>query len=283
MEFQAWINGTWMAENEVRLPLDDAMVTHGAGLVEVLRTWKGRPVFLNRHLDRFIESAREMDLHLPLDREELASIVQEYLRRQPQAMSGQDRHVVLLATPGAPGQSRATLIVHGRALQSTLHQEFKEKGAELRRSPVMALPPETIPARWKHRSRLHWYLAGRPSGGLALLETPAGIVTETAIGHVVMVTRELETTVLVTPPNDLVLPGITLGVLQELAQKRGYGWQSRPFGWDELAKAPEALLVGSGFGVAGVSQVRDAPLPWPGPVTMELMADFDSFIGMPTG
>lgn len=283
MEFQAWINGTWQAENEVRLPLDDAMVTHGAGLVEVLRTWNGRPVFLNRHLDRFIESAREMDLHLPLDREALVSVVHEYLGRQPLAMSGQDRHVVLLATPGAPGQPVATLIVHGRALQSALHREFKEKGAELRRSPVKALPPETIPARWKHRSRLHWYLAGRQSGGLALLETPAGIVTETAIGHVVMVAREKETTLLVTPPTDLVLPGITLGVLQELAHKRRYGWTSRPFGWDELAKAAEVLLVGSGFGIAGVSRVCGAPLPWPGPVTMELAADFDSFIGIPTG
>ncbi|MFM7538667.1 MAG: aminotransferase class IV [Planctomycetota bacterium] len=283
MEFQAWINGTWQAENEVRLPLDDAMVTHGAGLVEVLRTWNGRPVFLNRHLDRFIESAREMDLHLPLDREALVSVVHEYLGRQPLAMSGQDRHVVLLATPGAPGQPVATLIVHGRALQSALHREFKEKGAELRRSPVKALPPETIPARWKHRSRLHWYLAGRQSGGLALLETPAGIVTETAIGHVVMVAREMETTLLVTPPTDLVLPGITLGVLQELAHKRRYGWTSRPFGWDELAKAAEVLLVGSGFGIAGVSRVCGAPLPWPGPVTMELAADFNSFIGIPTG
>jgi len=283
MEFQAWINGTWQAENEVRLPLDDAMVTHGAGLVEVLRTWNGRPVFLNRHLDRFIESAREMDLHLPLDREALVSVVHEYLGRQPLAMSGQDRHVVLLATPGAPGQPVATLIVHGRALQSALHREFKENGAELRRSPVKALPPETIPARWKHRSRLHWYLAGRQSGGLALLETPAGIVTETAIGHVVMVAREKETTLLVTPPTDLVLPGVTLGVLQELAHKRRYGWTSRPFGWDELAKAAEVMLVGSGFGIAGVSRVCGAPLPWPGPVTMELAADFDSFIGIPTG
>jgi branched-chain amino acid aminotransferase len=283
MEFQAWINGTWQAENEVRLPLDDAMVTHGAGLVEVLRTWNGRPIFLNRHLDRFIESAREMELHLPLDREALVSVVHEYLGRQPQAMSGQDRHVVLLATPGAPGQPVATLIVHGRALQSDLHREFKEKGAELRRSPVKALPPETIPARWKHRSRLHWYLAGRQSGGLALLETPAGIVTETAIGHVVMVAREKETTLLVTPPTDLVLPGVTLGVLQELAHKRRYGWRSRPFGWDELAKAAEVMLVGSGFGIAGVSRVCGVPLPWPGPVTMELAADFDSFIGIPTG
>ena len=140
MEPQAWMNGTWAAEAETRLPLDDAMVTHGAGLVEVLRTWSGVPVFLNRHLDRFIRAAGEMGLRLPVTGNVLASLVTEYLHRLPASLAGKDRHVVLLATPGSPGQRSATLVIHGRALDTARHRDYMENGVALTRSKVKALP-----------------------------------------------------------------------------------------------------------------------------------------------
>lgn len=272
---QAWMNGTWAPEADTRLPLDDAMVTHGAGLVEVLRTWGGAPVFLDRHLDRFAGAAREMGLALPADKPVLASLVAEYLRRLPAPLAGIDRHVVLLATPGAPGQRAATLVVHGRPLDLARLAEFRERGAALEKSAVRALPGEVVPARWKHRNRMHWYLAGKSARGLPLLETDGGLVTETAIGHVVMVEERAGKPVLVAPPDDLVLPGITLGVAKELAGTLGLDWAPRPFSWAELAAANEIALVGSGFGVAGVSRLGDAAIRWPGPVTRQLADAFE--------
>lgn len=278
MEPQAWMNGTWAAEADTRLPLDDAMVTHGAGLVEVLRTWGGAPVFMDRHLDRFLRAAGEMGLRMPVDRSTLASLVAEYLRRLPAPLAGRDRHVVLLATPGSPGQPAATLVIHGRPLDSGRLREFHERGVALVRSGVRALPAEVVPARWKHRNRLHWYLAGKSGVGLALLETAAGIVTETAIGHVIMVEERAGKPVLVAPPDDLVLPGITLGVAEELAGTLGLDWERRPFTWEELARAGEILLVGSGFGVSGVSRLGDAATRWPGPVTRSLSEAFGRLV-----
>lgn len=275
---QAWMNGTWAAEADTRLPLDDAMVTHGVGLVEVLRTWQGVPVFIDRHLDRFVQTAVEMGLRLPADKPILASLVGEYIRRLPDALAGRDRHVVLLATPGSPGQSFATLVLHGRPLDSGRIQEFQERGAALARSGVKSLPPEVVPARWKHRNRLHWHLAGKPGRDLPLLETTAGIVTETAIGHVVMVEERSGKWVLVAPPAELVLPGITLGVAEELAGGLGLDWERRPFTWEELAKAGEILLMGSGFGITGVSRLGDAAIPWPGPVTRSISEAFGQIV-----
>jgi branched-subunit amino acid aminotransferase/4-amino-4-deoxychorismate lyase len=268
MEPQAWMNGTWAAEAETRLPLDDAMVTHGAGLVEVLRTWAGVPVFLDRHLDRFIQAAGEMGLRLPVTSTVLASLVTEYLDRLPASLAGKDRHVVLLATPGSPGQRSATLVIHGRALDSARHRDYRENGVALARSKVKALPCDVVPARWKHRNRLHWHL-----------ETATGIVTETAIGHVVMVEERAGKPLLVTPPEELVLPGITLGLIQESAEKQGLGWTRRPFTWNELARSKEILLVGSGFGVAGVSQLDGVAINWPGQVTQNLSAGFGALVG----
>lgn len=274
MEPLAWMNGAWAAERDTRLPLDDAMVTHGAGLVEVLRTWGGAPVFLERHLARFTGSCREMGLKLPVDKARLPSLVDEFLRRQGASDGDKDRHVVLLATPGSPGQATATLAIHGRPLDSALHAEFQATGARLGRTRVRAMPPEVAPCHWKHRNRLNWFLAGKPGGCLALLETAAGTVTETAIGHVVMVEARGGQPVLVSAPERLVLPGITVAIARELAGELGIPWESRPFPWEELARAPEAFLAGSGFGMAGVSRVGEATLPWPGTVTRAIQAAF---------
>ena len=278
MEPQAWMNGTWAAEAETQLPLDDAMVTHGAGLVEVLRTWSGVPVFLNRHLDRFIQAAGEMGLRLPVTGTVLASLVTEYLHRLPASLAGKDRHVVLLATPGSPGQRSATLVIHGRALDTARHRDYMENGVALTRSKVKALPCDVVPAHWKHRNRLHWHLAGKACEGLALLETATGIVTETAIGHVVMVEERAGKPLLVSPPEELVLPGITLGLIHESAEKQGLGWTRRPFTWNELARSKEILLVGSGFGVAGVSQLDGVTINWPGPVTRMISDAFERLV-----
>ena len=84
---------------------------------------------------------------------------------------------------------------------------------------------------------------------------------------------------LVSPPEELVLPGITLGLIPESAEKLGLGWTRRPFTWNELARSKEILLVGSGFGVAGVSQLDGVGINWPGPVTQNLSAGFGTLVG----
>jgi len=113
---------------------------------------------------------------------------------------------------------------------------------------------------------------------LALLETATGIVTETAIGHVVMVEEKAGKPLLVSPPEELVLPGITLGLIQESAEKQGLGWTRRPFTWNELARSKEILLVGSGFGVAGVSQLDGVAINGPGPVTRMISEAFERLV-----
>lgn len=278
----AWMNGTWANQADVRLPLDDAMVVHGAGLVEVARTWSGRPVFLGRHIDRFLRAAGEMGLRLPVSgKNDLADLANQYLLKLPPDLSSIDRHIVFLATPGSPGQPLATLVVHGRPLDSRLHQIFRTSGAHLTRSAVGALPSNVIPSHWKHRSRLHWFLAGQQSNGIPVLESANGCITETAIGHVVAVFGTPDQPVLTAPPENLVLPGITLELVRGLAAELGYAWERRLFHWSELASAHEILLVGSGFGVAGVSNLDGLRLNWPGPITRAIQIAFAKRVAMP--
>jgi len=279
----AWMNGTWGSQAETRLPLDDAMVVHGAGLVEVARTWSGHPVFLGQHIDRFLRTAGEMRLRLPVSgKNDLVDLANQYLHKLPSELACIDRHIVFLATPGSPGQPLATLVVHGRPLDSRLHQIFRSSGVHLTRSAVGSLPGTVIPSHWKHRSRLHWYMAGQQSDGIPVLETAEGAITETAIGHVVAVFGTPNHPVLIVPPENLVLPGITLEVVRELAAELGYTWDRRAINWNELSTAHEILLVGSGFGVTGVSSLEGTRLDWPGPITRAIETAFAKRVAMPT-
>ena len=278
----AWMNGTWGSQAETRLPLDDAMVVHGAGLVEVARTWSGHPVFLGQHIDRFLRTAGEMRLRLPVSgKNDLVDLANQYLHKLPSELACIDRHIVFLATPGSPGQFLATLVVHGRPLDSRLHQIFRSSGVHLTRSAVGSLPGTVIPSHWKHRSRLHWYMAGQQSDGIPVLETAEGAITETAIGHVVAVFGTPNQPVLIAPPENLVLPGIMLEVVRELAAELGYTWDRRAMSWNELSTAHEILLVGSGFGVTGVSSLEGTRLDWPGPITRAIEIAFAKRVAMP--
>jgi branched-subunit amino acid aminotransferase/4-amino-4-deoxychorismate lyase len=125
-------------------------------------------------------------------------------------------------------------------------------------------------------------MAGQQSDGIPVLETAEGAITETAIGHVVAVFGTPNHPVLIVPPENLVLPGITLEVVRELAAELGYTWDRRAINWNELSTAHEILLVGSGFGVTGVSSLEGTRLDWPGPITRAIETAFAKRVAMPT-
>lgn len=74
----------------------DRGLLYGDGLFEVLRTWNGRAVDLDAHLDRLEESARF--LRLPIDRAALVSAVELALRS---AEGDQRVRVIVTRGPGA--------------------------------------------------------------------------------------------------------------------------------------------------------------------------------------
>src|SRR5690242_10680759 len=52
-----WVRGTIVPDEALTISALDRTFEHGLGLFETLRTWCGRPVLLERHLNRLKESA----------------------------------------------------------------------------------------------------------------------------------------------------------------------------------------------------------------------------------
>ena len=76
-----YVDGKFIAENKAFIPVDDLAVLRGFGVCDLMRTYKGRPYFLNEHIQRLENSAKEIGLELSWSCEEIAQIVLETLRR----------------------------------------------------------------------------------------------------------------------------------------------------------------------------------------------------------
>jgi branched-chain amino acid aminotransferase len=72
--FTIVIDGRIVDAANATISVLDRGLLYGDGLFEVLRTWNGRAVDLDAHLDRLVESARW--LQLPIDRDAIARAVQ---------------------------------------------------------------------------------------------------------------------------------------------------------------------------------------------------------------
>ncbi|MGQ0567909.1 MAG: aminotransferase class IV [Armatimonadota bacterium] len=87
--------------------------------------------------------------------------------------------------------------------------------------------------------------------------------------------------VLVTPPDDAVLGGITRRVLLQLAPQIGLNVECRPVHIKEARAVDEAFVTSTGPAVLPVRLLDGQPLaPIPGPATKRLTAAFSDYVGM---
>ena len=289
----AWKNGRWLPFDQAGPSLADGGWVHGATVVDLLRTVGGKPFLLDQHLDRFFRDSHRLGIEPRWDRGQTAAVVHELLQRN---QVGDHPHrawcVVLLATPGplAHYGSRepagSTLIIHGFPLPRMRYAGWFAEGARLVLSSIPSAYPGPVDCRIKQRSRLHWWLAEQQSarespGALPVLLTPGGEVTETSIAHVACVTSRPRGDVLLIPPEDRVLQGVSLDLVLQLASKIGLPVERAPFDWHALQGSREVFLTGTAFGLCAVSQVGHTQIPFPGPWTLLLQAAWAEFAGEP--
>jgi branched-subunit amino acid aminotransferase/4-amino-4-deoxychorismate lyase len=104
-----------------------------------------------------------------------------------------------------------------------------------------------------------------------LLDGPGGCVTESAVGNLLVVRGGAVS----TPPVGTVLDGISLGVARELCDALGVPFAERPLTPADCRAADEMMLVGTGFGLAGVRSFDGMAIPFPGPLTRRLRPAWD--------
>jgi branched-chain amino acid aminotransferase len=281
MTLYAFQNDHFRPLNEIAISFDDAGFIWGAVVVDRCRTYGQLPFRLEDHLARFERSCKLAHVALRIQQPELKNIVTELLLRNQSVIAGNvDAFIVFVATPGPADRHAPTLLVYPELLEPARYAPIVQKGAHLVTVHVRAVDPASIAPQIKHRSRLHWWLAehqarAQAADAMALLSDAQGRLTETATANLLLVLDG----VLCSPPRPLILPGVSLRVVEELCQTAKVRFEERALAIGDVAEASEALVSSTPFGLAPVRRIDDRAFAVPGPVFGQLCAAWRRQLG----
>lgn len=288
----AFLNGRLVPQSLASLPLHDAGFVYGATVTDLCRTFRHRLYRWADHLARFRRSCQSACLDVSLDDAAITHRAEELVAHNAALIpADHDLALVLFATPGPIGHfigaptaagAQPTFGMHTFPLPFARYRPWIERGVVLATPSVCALPAACVDPHIKQRSRMHWWLAEqevrrRNPDAQALLLDLAGNVTETASSNFLIV-RDGK---LISPLRNSILEGVSLAVIAELCKQLGIALKYRPITLQDCNKASEALLTCTTYCLAGVRQINDRAIPWPGPVLKRLVDAWSAAVGVP--
>jgi branched-chain amino acid aminotransferase len=99
MNYYCYFNGKILKKADIQVGIYDLVMIRGYGVFDFFRTYHGTAFRLPDYLDRFVKSARKMQLKLPVNRKEIAGIV-ELLLQKNKASDKRDFGIRFLLTGG---------------------------------------------------------------------------------------------------------------------------------------------------------------------------------------
>ena len=292
----AYLNGRFVPFADAALPLHDAGFVSGATVVDNARTFRHTLFRWPDHLERFRRDCATCYVPLEATDDQLTATAEELVAHNAKLLPpGGELQLVTFATPGPLGfylgdaaNGPPTLGMVTYPLPFARYRPFFTDGVTLAIVGSHASRDETIlPPTVKHRSRMLWHVAdhkarartGNPAA-LALLYHE-GDVTETSLANFLVVSEG----VVISPPRNTVLDGISLRVTRELCAALHIPFVESPIVLgSDLNRASEVMLTGTGFCVAGVRELVESfgpkPIGWPGPVFRRLLAAWSDLVGV---
>jgi branched-chain amino acid aminotransferase len=283
----AYLNGRFLPRAELTLSFADAGFVSGATVTDFCRTYRQHLFRWPDHCQRFRHDCAALGIHLEISDTDWTTAAERLVEAHaPTIRDTDDLALLCFATPGplaylsgANENGPPTFGMHTIDLPIPRYRRFFLDGVML---VDVGPPPEArfLPTTVKHRSRLHWWLAEREvqqmhPGAIPVFMNPTLGSADTAIGAVLSVIGDR----VIASPVGSVLESISLRVIEEICPRLGLRFERGPF-----VPGEEALLAGSGFGVAGVKRIvgRDGvrDYAWPGRVYREMLAAWSDLVGM---
>jgi branched-chain amino acid aminotransferase len=265
-----YVDGKFVPADEAAIPVDDLAILRGFGVFDLLRTYNGKPFFLDEHVERLEHSAREIGLELPWSHNEIVQITLETLRKNDLA------------------EANLRIVVTGGSSPDFMTPQGKP------RLLVLVTPIPQLPDWWFSKGvKIITIVSERHIPGAKTIGyVPATMALRKAKKEgaieALYIDRDdfvLECTTsnlfaliggtLVTPGRD-ILSGITRKVILDIARDR-FPIDIRDISRKELLKAQEVFITGTNKGIVPVIQVDDAIIAKgrPGHHTREIMSVLD--------
>ncbi len=272
-----YLDGEFVPDEEAKVSVFDHGLLYGDGVFEGIRAYNGRVFRLQDHIGRLYDSAKVIDLAIPLSKEEMTEVVLETLRRN----NLRDAYIRLVVTRGKgdlgidPQKCQAGPTIFTIAQEvGGMYGDLYEKGLKavsvsIRRNPAEALPPNVKSLNYLNNI-LAKIEANYKGGDEAIIFDTNGYVAEGSGDNIYVVKNGT----IITPPTLNNLRGITRMALLEAARELGIPTEERNMGYFDLYTADEVLVTGTMAEVAPVVWIdgREIGTGKPGPIAAQLGA-----------
>lgn len=258
-----YLNNQFVEDHQAHISVFDRGFLFGDGIFETLRVHNTYPLFLDRHLQRLRQSCESIRLSLPAPEPPWEALLRELVDRNHL------EHTMIRITitrgvgslgPDPSECSNPTIVIFSRPLPQ-LTKDQRDQGVSLTILTTRRQPSCALPSHVKSLNYLNNILAKQEANEAhtfdGLLLNTDGHLTECTTSNMFFVKDER----LHTPSLQCgILPGITRGIVLELAREGGIDVQEGTYQPEALLDADECFLTNTGFGVLPVGTIETRPL-----------------------
>ncbi|MDP3104677.1 MAG: branched-chain-amino-acid transaminase [Candidatus Methanoperedens sp.] len=283
MEQLIYFNGKFVPKQEARTSVYDHGFLYGDGVFEGIRAYNGRVFRLDGHLDRLYDSAKAIDLKIPLSKEEMTKAIIETLKRN----GLKDAYIRPIVTRGDgdlgldPRKCPVPNVFIITQEWGAMYGDLYEKGLTAVTVGIRRNAPEALPPNIKSLNYLNNILAkieaNVKGGDEAIMMDVHGNVSEGSGDNIFVVKNGK----IITPPTLNNLRGITRAAAIELAIKDRIPVSETNMGLFDMYTADEVFVTGTAAEIAPVTKVDGRIIGdgKPGQITRKLMAEFKELTG----
>lgn len=285
-----YLDGEMLEKEEAKISVFDHGLLYGDGVFEGIRAYNGRVFRLREHLDRIYNSARAIDLDVPLTKKDMGIAILDTLK----ANKLKDAYIRLVITRGVGDLGldpqkcpKATVFIITDKIK-LYPEEFYTNGLSVVTTSVRRTTPDALSPCVKSLNYLNNIMAKldatRAGVPEAIMLNASGYVAE-CTGDNIFILKE---NTLFTPPSWVgALEGITRGAVMELARnKLKLVVKEEVFTQYHVYTADECFLTGTAAEVVPVVKADGRMIGdgTPGKTTLRLIKEFKELTrltGMP--
>ncbi len=270
----AYVDGQYLPRSHAQIPVDDLAVLRGYAAWDIMRTYNGRPYFLEAHVERLFESAKKIGLDLPWTKDEICEVVLNVIEKNTGLG---DANIRILATGGSSPDyfspsDHPRLIVLPTEMPKLPEKWYTDGIKVVTHKEARAIPDAKVTdyvqaalalRKARNVGAVDAIYISRDTEKLALEATTSNLFA--FIGRT-----------LVTPKTG-VLKGVTRKTVIRLAQAH-FTVEERPLPLTSLLKAREVFITATNKGVVPVVQIDDVIIGTgkPGSDTQLLMGELNA-------
>jgi branched-chain amino acid aminotransferase len=278
-----WLNGNLVAPEQASVSVFDHGLLYGDGAFEGIRAYGGRIFKLRSHLKRLFDSAKALRLTIPYSLDELTAACRATL----EANEREHAYIRLCVTRGIGtlgihpfkcSDPQVFIIVDSISLYP---DQLYSEGMSVVTASTVRNHPASLSPRIKSMNYLNNILAKIEAIDAGVLEAVMlnfqGYVAECTGDNICIVRQVAGRPTLMTPPLHAgALEGVTLDVVQQLAEQLNVPMQRQDLTKHDLYTADEMFLTGTAAEIMPVTQVDNRAIGdgEPGPITRQLSDAF---------